>query len=492
LWREYKYGKPSADMSHYQSLQGYWFESGMYFKSKDFPGKQEPLIRFNYESQEDMFDAHSYNKGGQILHMLRQEVGDDAFFASLKLYLETNKFQAAEINDLRLAFEKTTGRDLNWFFDQWFMHPGHPVLDISYQWNEKMKEQVVIVKQTQDFAKGIPVFRLPFEVDVYVNGKARRENIVCDSKCDTFRFDCSQKPDLVNVDVQKRTLAWKTDHHTDEEWAFQYRHATCYMDKVEALDGFTFRKQPSATGKKIIVEALKDVDWGIREAALYRSVMMADSIASDLQMMVRKDSSSSVRTAALYVLSEAKDSTMAIAAAREAIKDSSFSVFGAALEVLADYAPKEMLEIGKKYENEKHRQIKLALARAYSVGGGNDQQEWFEKTLNTFYGGYAQQFLYSYAQFIVRCNGVHAEKALDGVVAYANRSCSAGTKNSCDRMMQRLTGAYFSRASELGDKIEKLGNKKGNPRIESLREEQAEALRMAEVTEAKRKKIIKQ
>jgi aminopeptidase N len=74
--------------------------------------------------------------------MLRQEVGDEAFFASLKLYLETNKFQAAEIADLRLAFEKTTGRDLNWFFDQWFMHGGHPVLDISYQWNEKMKEQV--------------------------------------------------------------------------------------------------------------------------------------------------------------------------------------------------------------------------------------------------------------------------------------------------------------------------------------------------------------
>jgi aminopeptidase N len=65
LWREHEYGKPSADQSHYQSRQGYWFESGMYFKSSDFPGKQEPLIRFNYDSQEDMFDAHSYNRGGQ-------------------------------------------------------------------------------------------------------------------------------------------------------------------------------------------------------------------------------------------------------------------------------------------------------------------------------------------------------------------------------------------------------------------------------------------
>jgi hypothetical protein len=221
--------------------------------------------------------------------------------------------------------------------------------------------------------------------------------------------------------------------------------------------------------------------------------MMADSIAPALEKLIKSDSSSSVRTAALYVLSEAKDSTMAIAAAREAVKDSSFSVFGAALEVLADYAPKEMLEIGKKYEGEKHRQIKLALARAYAVAGTNDQQEWFEKTLNSMYGGYAQQFLYAYAQYIVRCDGEHAEKSLDGIIAYANRSCSAGTKNSCDRMMQRLTGAYFSRAAELGEKIEKLGGeKKSNPRIDALKQERAEAFRMSEVTEAKRKKIVKQ
>jgi hypothetical protein len=183
---------------------------------------------------------------------------------------------------------------------------------------------------------------------------------------------------------------------------------------------------------------------------------------------------------------------LAIASAREAVKDSSFSVFGAALEVLADYSPKEMLEIGKKYEGENHRQIKLALARAYSICGGNDQQEWFEKTLNSMYGGYAQQILSSYVQFIMRCDGEHAEKSLDGIVAFANRSCSPGTKNSCDRMLMRLTGAYIGRGNELTDKIEKLGGeKKSNPRIDALKQERAESYRMSDVAEAKRKKIVK-
>ena len=52
--------------------------------------------------------------------MLRKYLGDDAFFASLKLYLEKNKFKTAEAHELRLAFEEVTGEDLNWFFNEWY------------------------------------------------------------------------------------------------------------------------------------------------------------------------------------------------------------------------------------------------------------------------------------------------------------------------------------------------------------------------------------
>jgi aminopeptidase N len=82
LWIEHKYGLDAADLHSAQSRSGYLAESAR---------KQVSLIRFQYDDKEDMFDGHSYNKGGQVLHMLRKYVGDDAFFASLKLYLQTNK-----------------------------------------------------------------------------------------------------------------------------------------------------------------------------------------------------------------------------------------------------------------------------------------------------------------------------------------------------------------------------------------------------------------
>ncbi|TAE02864.1 MAG: M1 family peptidase, partial [Bacteroidetes bacterium] len=112
LWFESEYGQDFMDHERYKSLQGYFQEAEE--TTKD-------LIRYFYKSREDMFDAHSYNKGGGVLHMLRRYVGDDAFFTALNLYLTQNKFGSAEIHDLRLAFEKVTGEDLNWFFNQWFL-----------------------------------------------------------------------------------------------------------------------------------------------------------------------------------------------------------------------------------------------------------------------------------------------------------------------------------------------------------------------------------
>src|SRR5206468_6150794 len=84
-----------------------------------------PLVQYYYKDREDVFNPPlTYYKGGRILHMLRNYVGDSAFFKSLNLYLNEHKYQSAEVADLRLAFEKVTGEDLNWFFNQWYFNHG--------------------------------------------------------------------------------------------------------------------------------------------------------------------------------------------------------------------------------------------------------------------------------------------------------------------------------------------------------------------------------
>ena len=122
------------------------------------------MVRFYYADKDDVFDRVSYPKGGCILNMLRTVVGDSAFFKSLHLYLTNNKFKSAEAHQLRLAFEEITGKDLNWFFNQWYYGSGHPILDIAYDYDNSIKMVNVHIKQTQQTGK---TFKLPFAIDVH-------------------------------------------------------------------------------------------------------------------------------------------------------------------------------------------------------------------------------------------------------------------------------------------------------------------------------------
>jgi aminopeptidase N len=107
LWFEHKFGKDAADEHAYNSLNSY-------FEMAEFQGDRH-LVRFHYHDKENMFDQVSYQKGGRILHMLRNYVGDEAFFKALNLYLKQNAFKATEAHQLRLAMEEVTGEDMNWF-----------------------------------------------------------------------------------------------------------------------------------------------------------------------------------------------------------------------------------------------------------------------------------------------------------------------------------------------------------------------------------------
>jgi aminopeptidase N len=222
LWYEYKFGKDAADAHHLKSRAGYMAQE-----------KQVPLVRFHYKNREDMFDAFSYNKGGQILHMLRKTVGDDAFFKSLNLYLNRRKFNTAEIHDLRLAFEEITGRDMNWFFNQWFMEPGHPILNVKHEYKPEEKKLYLHIEQQQDSI--YPVYKLPLLVEYHINNISTTQSIVVSEKKQTFVFEITQKPDLVLFDSDCRLLAEVNHEKEISEWIYQYKNTKPLAARLEAL-----------------------------------------------------------------------------------------------------------------------------------------------------------------------------------------------------------------------------------------------------------------
>ena len=125
LWVEHHLGKEEAAYIGHEQAESYFQES---------IEKKVDLIRFYYDDKEDLFDNHSYAKGGRVLHMLRAHLGDEAFFEALHQYLSDYAGQPVEVHHLRLAAEHVSGQDLNWFFNQWFLDSGHPVLQIQTEY----------------------------------------------------------------------------------------------------------------------------------------------------------------------------------------------------------------------------------------------------------------------------------------------------------------------------------------------------------------------
>ena len=322
LWDEYKYGKDKAAATHYTAMQGYL---GSESEKKD-------LVRFFYSNKEDMFDAVSYNKGGRILHMLRNFVGDSAFFKSLNLYLTTNKFKSAEAHNLRLAFEEVTGKDLNWFFNQWYFGSGHPTLDINYSYNEATQQVKVIVKQTQKDK----LFKLPVAIDLYSGSNKIRQQVWVENTVDSFMFSSATKPDLINFDADKILLAIKKENKNIDNYIHQYKYAGLYLDRREAID-FISKKQDDPKAVEFMQQALNDKYSGLRNFAIGKLDMkktpIVNAVESKLKDIAMKDASRIVRSKAVEILGNMKKPEYK-SLFQSLLNDSSYTLSGAALIAL--------------------------------------------------------------------------------------------------------------------------------------------------------------
>lgn len=107
-------------------------------------GRKLPVHWRDYPDPEVVINANAYPKGAWVLHMLRGELGDEAFFAGLRSYYGARRGRTATTADLRAAMEKAAGRDLAWFFEQWLDRPGCP--ELRFEW----RDGGVTVRQVQE------------------------------------------------------------------------------------------------------------------------------------------------------------------------------------------------------------------------------------------------------------------------------------------------------------------------------------------------------
>jgi len=157
LWAENKWGRTGlvSFMNQHDWGHGY---------------PDDSLIRESTSSHAPYyFRTIAYHKGAWVLHMLRRQLGDEDFFASLASYLNNPalRFGNAHSDDFRQACEDVSGQDLQWFFDQWLFRTTYPVFDLAWNndWQAGSNQFRIQLSQVQvpDLVLGDQAYRVPVD-----------------------------------------------------------------------------------------------------------------------------------------------------------------------------------------------------------------------------------------------------------------------------------------------------------------------------------------
>lgn len=336
LWLEHKYGKDKAEEHKQEEKDGY-----MYGKV-DF---DKDLVRFHYKDREDMFDAVTYNKGGLILHMLRKYLGDDAFFTGLNKYLKNNEYKATEAHHLRLALEDVSGKDLNWFFNQWYYGNGHPKLKATYSLDESKKLIKIEILQTQE-----PKFQFPLDIDVYENGKSTKHQVWAKAiENNSFEIPYKSIPQLVNINPDDILLCEIIEDKTTDQYIFQYKNTPEYHSKIEAINKLADVQISNKKALETLLQAITtDKYEGIRKLAISKldetNPTIKQKSASILEKVLNTETQTPVQAEAIKQLAKidaAKYSKTFIKFA----SSKSYSVKAACIEALLQTNKEAALEI---------------------------------------------------------------------------------------------------------------------------------------------------
>ncbi len=116
-----------------------------------------------YNPGEDLFSSLVYDKGAWVLHMLRWQIGDDAFFRTLRNYYQKYKYKNASTDDFKEVCEETSGENLDHFFRQW-VFVGNNIPRVDYNWeSESDSGKYKVALRLEQTEKGYNDYDLPIE-----------------------------------------------------------------------------------------------------------------------------------------------------------------------------------------------------------------------------------------------------------------------------------------------------------------------------------------
>lgn len=253
LWWEHSRSAADAIWYRFRTAQGYFSEHHTRYS--------RPIVSYDFREPIDVFDRHLYNKGSCVLWTLRHQLGDEAFFAGVRRYLERNAHGIVHTRDFQHALEAESGTNLDGFFADWVFRAGHPQLEVTVG-REGDAHLAVTVRQKQ-----ADRFDLTLRLEVHGDGEPRVIDLRVQEESRTYVIEGG--PDAhVRVDPGYRVLAeielagpthWLVALLDDEDPVLVTRAARALLSK------------DSARGRQAVFEAQAGhAEWSVRASLARR------------------------------------------------------------------------------------------------------------------------------------------------------------------------------------------------------------------------------
>ncbi len=306
-------------------------------------GIRRPIVTKNYANPDAVFDTYTYPRGAAVLHMLRQNLGEQNWWRAINYYLTKYAHQPVETEQFRIAIEEATGQSMDWFFDEWLYKMGHPIFQVTQDYDADAKSLKLRVKQEQrpDPTSPYPqvtYFQTPVEIEIGTASGTKIERAQIQPKEEqTFTFQVDSAPLLVNFDYGGTLIKELRFQKSGEQLSYQLTHDDDMLGRVWALQQLSAKlnNETTTAADKQQIESLlatalaKDKFWGVRLEAVSALNNSRGDAARAALIAGTRDTKSLVRARAIRALSATKDTSLSTIYL-QALNDQSYEVIGEA------------------------------------------------------------------------------------------------------------------------------------------------------------------
>jgi aminopeptidase N len=360
LWDEHHKGKDEYAYNMYRksnpAIQG---------------GKTRPVMDRRYTSPGAMFDGRSYPKGAWVLHMLRHQVGDEAFWKGIKAYATQYQFQSAESGDFRRAMEKATGRNLDRFFYDWVERAGNPELEVTTEYLPDDQQVKIVAKQTQVGE----AFQFPLKVVLYCSGSTNP--MVLDQEMTekelTLRVPVTGSLMRVDVDPDQAILSEIKETKGANLWRAQLLEGPSVPSRIRAAQHLGQSKTDE--DRDLLAKAFNgEKFWAVQIELANALGAATGNICRDALLQGLHSPDAKVRRACVDNLGKFSTDASVAGIIKETMQkgDPSYAVEGATLSAYANLKQKDAVALITPYLSKPSFEDVLASAALTALGQTQD------------------------------------------------------------------------------------------------------------------------